>query len=295
MKKHLLHKWNVTSMLVPVAPSSPTLGRASCQAKSFRNPAEARYSALTVPPTAIQSTTASQLVRVGRRPEPHQAVSPRATMRDPPKKRPKAPRPGGVRKIRRYPKLLTFDDQGVPISVRAYAAIKAAAVAGATSFITSSERSARISRSPKTVKPSKSPSDTHTSAEQLLRLELEKVKRSASSRYHIKMNLRGRSKLAQWLNATRGDLRAAAAVAFPQLSLDSSLLTNDHAVVRAALSSMRNSPLRVLEALAARLSAKDGKANWAFVLQNLPCKPQTKMTPANSLPAMLATARGEAE
>lgn len=157
----------------------------------------------------------------------------------------------GVRKPRRYPKLLTIDANGVPVSVRASMRDREASLC----------RAARRSRRGENVAQSFSPIE-------LLHMELERVQRSASTRFHIKMNLRGRSKLSTWLANASTPQRAAAAIAVPKLELDARLLSQDRAVVRTVLTSMRNLPLRVLEALAHRLSAKDALTNWAFVVRN---------------------------
>lgn len=206
------------------------------------------------PSSAVIEATSAPLRRPAAPASPAAPVSPAAVA-------------GGVRKLRRYPKLLTLDANGVPVSVRG--AMRASSPAVVLARRESEEpqywrrnKGANMRAAPPV--ESGGPLD----ALELLRLELERVQRAASTRFHIKMNLRGRSKLAAWLAAVDADKLAAAELAVPKLALSERLLVRDVADVRIELTSMRNSPLRVLEALAARLDAKDGAANWAFIVRN---------------------------
>lgn len=231
-----------------------------------------------------------------------------------------------TRKPRRYPKLLAFDVDGVPVAVRKVAEAQQArelnkAPERATEQARKTEdsteeravdnghepkqnelhaqcaaailRSARRERVDLRPQPDDEYDSMSHRARGLLRVELERVQRAASARYHIKMNLRGRTKLAMWLQRTDADARAAVALAVTSLDLNPALLSRDAATVRSALSSMRNSPLRVLEALSARLGARDGVLNWAFVVRHMASR-ELKETPLKQEPGTAAVPSGVA-
>lgn len=132
-------------------------------------------------------------------------------------------------KRRRYPKLLALDENGVPVSPRS------AAEAG---------------------------------YERVLRTELSHVSRLARERFGIRMNLRGRTKLEVWITSAEGAALCALRIGVEKLSLDARVLDGDRAAVRAALGSMPNQPLRVMEALHTRVASKDGIRNWLYIAAN---------------------------
>lgn len=98
--------------------------------------------------------------------------------------------------------------------------------------------------------------------------EIRKLESYAESRYHVKMNLRGRHKLEKWL-ATSDDI-AANSVLFIVLvlNLDRRLVSRSARERQDALEDMDNEHLRMLEALMARTSTRDGHTNWGLLTAN---------------------------
>lgn len=154
--------------------------------------------------------------------------------------------PRSPRKKRRYPTLLAMDANGVPCAARSL----------------------------------KQPVALPPRIRAVLRDELSRVHRSANARFHIKMNLRGRTKLEGALSRLPFADRPSGAVALEQLALPCTLLDRNIVTVRAALACMRNTQLRVVEALLARLNGRDGAANWAFIADHATLLPHTQLPDA---------------
>lgn len=98
--------------------------------------------------------------------------------------------------------------------------------------------------------------------------ELKKLESYAESRYHVKMNLRGRHKLQKWIST--GEDIAVNSVLFLALvlNLDRRLVSESHVDRQSALEEMENEHLRMLEALMARTSTRDGHTNWSVLTEN---------------------------
>lgn len=98
--------------------------------------------------------------------------------------------------------------------------------------------------------------------------EIRKLEAYAESRYHVKMNLRGRHKLENWLSSE--DPVASNSVLFIVLvlNLDRRLVSKEARERREALGDMNNEHLRMLEALMARTSTRDGYTNWGVLTAN---------------------------
>lgn len=161
---------------------------------------------------------------------------------------------GAVRKTRRYPKFLSFNIHGIPISARDTPGVSKSITSDASK--TSEATVARKSAS-------------YEWARQLLRQELEKIQQIAKGRGHKKMNLRGRMRIAAWLQSASSEKLKAAKMAIAKLDIDASVLTSNNLELHHVLSFMRNTTLRVLDALLERLTAKKGGANWEFVLRHI--------------------------
>eukprot|EP00177_Eucheuma_denticulatum_P004290 GFKZ01007782.1.p1 GENE.GFKZ01007782.1~~GFKZ01007782.1.p1 ORF type:complete len:662 (-),score=109.17 GFKZ01007782.1:156-2141(-) len=98
--------------------------------------------------------------------------------------------------------------------------------------------------------------------------EIRKLEAYAESRYHVKMNLRGKQKLENWLSSE--DTVASNSVLFIVLvlNLDRRLVSKEGRDRREALADMNNEHLRMLEALMARTSTRDGYTNWGVLTAN---------------------------
>lgn len=95
------------------------------------------------------------------------------------------------------------------------------------------------------------------------RMELERIQATAQTRMHIKMNLRGRRKLENWLNSSH--MNDSLKYAIPKLAVDMRLLSNNPATRRLAISSMPNADLRIVEALKLRCDTREGAFAWNFI------------------------------
>lgn len=95
--------------------------------------------------------------------------------------------------------------------------------------------------------------------------ELKKLERDAESKYRVKMNLRGRQKLENWLAS--GDLVALSSVKYLvlTLNLDRRLVSEEVKERQDALEDLDNRMLRKLEALKIRTSTRDGRTNWSLL------------------------------
>lgn len=98
--------------------------------------------------------------------------------------------------------------------------------------------------------------------------ELKKLESDAESKYHMKMNLRGRQKLENWLAS--GDPVASSSVKYLVLTLnqDRRLVSDESKERQDALEDLDNRMLRKLEALKMRTSTRDGRTNWSLLTAN---------------------------
>ena len=98
---------------------------------------------------------------------------------------------------------------------------------------------------------------------QLMReYELKRLQTLAESKYGVKMNLRGRTKLEHWLGSDQVTNRATNFIV-AMFSLDHRVLSPNADDRRVSLLNMRNEDLRILEALMLRVTNRSGHANWA--------------------------------
>lgn len=99
--------------------------------------------------------------------------------------------------------------------------------------------------------------------------ELRKIEIGAATKYHVKMNLRGRSKLEQWLSCADDDVANAVVFVTHELQLDPRITSNSSKERKLALYGMCNEKLRALEALMIRITTRDGRANWNLLMATL--------------------------
>lgn len=151
---------------------------------------------------------------------------------------------------RRRPKLLVFDSSGTPAAAQRMLPIQGTVKRGRPR-----KRAQFVSTDIKPVAPA--------DASECMRQEIERIQSTASTRMHIKMNLRGRRKLENWLNTAHTE--DALKLAIPKLAVDMRLLSGDETVRRVAISSMPNADLRIVEALKLRSDTKEGTSAWNFI------------------------------
>ncbi|CDF37184.1 unnamed protein product [Chondrus crispus] len=98
--------------------------------------------------------------------------------------------------------------------------------------------------------------------------EVRQMEAYAESRLHVKMNLRGRNKIWNWLSG--GDRLTSYSVMFLvfTMDLDRKLISSSSTERKQALEEMENDSLRMLEALMMRLGTKDGCDNWHALTEN---------------------------
>ena len=157
---------------------------------------------------------------------------------------------------RRYPKLLDFDDNGIPVAARG-------SLKGAKRGRPRKAQQATLHRPRSGNLP------------MIISNELGRVQEMARSRTHIKMNLRGRRKLENWLSAAKPFEKCTLRLAVPQLDVDMRLLSDDEATRRAALTNMPNEDLRIVEALKLRCETKEGAVFWQYIASSDEDKPHS--------------------
>ncbi|CAN8067816.1 unnamed protein product [Agarophyton chilense] len=98
--------------------------------------------------------------------------------------------------------------------------------------------------------------------------ELQRLQTIAAGKIKVKMNLRGRTKIEQWLQ--RDDVvTKATALVVRMLRLDAAILSYNSSARKTALEKMSNEELRLLEALMIRLGNRNGHANWLILTDGL--------------------------
>lgn len=95
--------------------------------------------------------------------------------------------------------------------------------------------------------------------------ELDKLESDARSRYHVRMNLRGKQKLENWLHLGDNVALSSAKYIVLALNLDRRLVSGNKKEMQYALKEMDNQTLRKLEALKMRTSTRNGRTNWGFL------------------------------
>lgn len=103
--------------------------------------------------------------------------------------------------------------------------------------------------------------------------ELRKLEAFAESRYHVKMNLRGRNKLENWLQTNAPLTTHSVMFLVFVLNLDRRLISKSSRERKHALEDMDNEHLRMLEALMTRTSTRDGHTNWGLLTANFSVDP----------------------
>jgi hypothetical protein len=97
--------------------------------------------------------------------------------------------------------------------------------------------------------------------------EIQKISGGAQQKEHVKMNLRGRTKLELWLAHAPPETLRAIELVGSVLKLDKSITSKLDTARRSALHAMRNEDLRACEALMIRIATRDGKANWRLLFK----------------------------
>lgn len=108
----------------------------------------------------------------------------------------------------------------------------------------------------------------------LQQIELEKIGASGNIRAHVRVNLRGRVKLQQFLSEATPVFVWAVELCVREFGLDVRLTSLDVHTRKAALSGMDNRQLRILEALMLRVQTRAGERNW----QKMFCAPKQDST-----------------
>jgi hypothetical protein len=97
--------------------------------------------------------------------------------------------------------------------------------------------------------------------------EIQKISGGAQQKGHVKMNLRGRTKLELWLAHAPSETLRAVELVGGVLNLDERITSKLDTARRTALHAMRNEDLRACEALMIRIATRDGKANWRLLFK----------------------------
>ena len=99
--------------------------------------------------------------------------------------------------------------------------------------------------------------------------EMQRLKTIAQGKFHVKMNLRGRAKLQNWICSDEVSWEATNFV-LSMFNTDRRVLSKNDDVRRNALYDMSNEDLRILEALMARIHSRGGRQNWETLVRHLP-------------------------
>jgi hypothetical protein len=97
--------------------------------------------------------------------------------------------------------------------------------------------------------------------------EIQKISGGAHQKEHVKMNLRGRTKLEAWLTEAPPETLRAVQLIGAAFDLDERITSSVESARKAALHGMNNEDLRACEALMIRMNTRDGQANWHLLFK----------------------------
>lgn len=94
--------------------------------------------------------------------------------------------------------------------------------------------------------------------------ELKRIRALAHGKFTVKMNLRGRLKLLNWLCSTPLGTASTECIV-TMFNIDAQVVSPDAQIRRTSVLCMNNDDLRIIEALMTRVLNRNGQANWSLL------------------------------